>query len=435
MLLLTGACSDQNTYNIKPLAQDYKIVYQVPNPKNMACGTPAIVRLKNERLVVSVDTWGEGVQKVDGVKSIYPITGTAIQGKIFTSDDRGITWKFRQNFPFVHSRLFEAGESLYLLGQLGDLFIMVSKDDGETWSEPIKLTEGETWHASSMNVLYAKDNIYLVMEKRFERGLIKCWRVGDMAPILMRAPVHSDLTDINNWTFASPLVFEDVVQPKDLENFGIPFFTSKQDSATYPAPDRGMSPIGWLETNVVQFTDPMHIWHDSTGNTFHLWMRAHTGGTGYAAIAKVVEQPDGSMETQIETVPSGKKILFVPLPGGQMKFFVVYENVTKLYWLISTQATDSMIPINKMPENRYNLPNNERRRLQLHFSKNMIDWCFAGIIAIGPIEQASRHYVSAAIDESDLLVVSRSGDEKAQNPHNVNLITFHRIQNFRELVY
>ena len=118
-----------------------------------------------------------------------------------------------------------------------------------------------------------------------------------------------------------------------------------------------------------------------------------------------------------------------------MKFFVVYDDITKLYWLVSTQATDSMIPINKMPKNRYNLPNNERRRLQLHFSKNMIDWCFAGIIAKGPVEQASRHYVSVAIDENDLLVVSRSGDERAQNPHNVNLITFHRVHNFRDLVY
>ena len=42
---------------------------------------------------------------------------------------------------------------------------------------------------------------------------------------------------------------------------------------------RGMHPPGWLETNVVQFTDPDHLWYDPTGRTFHLWMRAHTGGT------------------------------------------------------------------------------------------------------------------------------------------------------------
>jgi len=88
-----------------------------------------------------------------------------------------------------------------------------------------------------------------------------------------------------------------------------------------------------------------------------------------------------------------------------------------------------------MPANRYNLPNNERRRLQLHFSKNMVDWCFAGLVAVGPVEQGSRHYASMIAAGEDLLVVSRSGDERAHDAHNGNLITFHRVKNFRKLVY
>ena len=44
--------------------------------------------------------------------------------------------------------------------------------------------------------------------------------------------------------------------------------------------------------------------------------------------------------------------------------------------------------MDRLPEDRYNLPNNERRRLQLHFSKNMIDWCFAGLVAVGPAEHS-----------------------------------------------
>lgn len=116
------------------------------------------------------------------------------------------------------------------------------------------------------------------------------------------------------------------------------------------------------------------------------------------------------------------------MPGGQMKFHVVYDENTKLYWLLSTQATDSMI----RPER---LPNNERRRLQLHFSKNMIDWCFAGLVTVGPVENASRHYASMAIDGDDLVILSRSGDERAKSAHDGNLITFHRIRDFRSLVY
>ena len=88
-----------------------------------------------------------------------------------------------------------------------------------------------------------------------------------------------------------------------------------------------------------------------------------------------------------------------------------------------------------MPSDRYNLPNNQRRRLQLHVSKNMIDWCFAGLVACGDGEKESRHYASMAIDGDDLVVLSRSGDSTAKSPHDGNLITFHRVKNFRRLVY
>lgn len=273
------------------------------------------------------------------------------------------------------------------------------------------------------------------MERRFERGLKKCWRVGDIAPVLLRANVQDDLTKPASWTFASSLVFQDAISPDSLDFFGVPFFTSLPDKVSPITPKLSMPPMGWLETNVVQFTDPNHIWTDTTGYIFHLFMRAHIGRTGYAALAKVVEQKDGSMTTMLETVPSGKKIVYTPFPGGQMKFYILYDESTKLFWMVGTQSTDSIIRPENMPPERYSLPDNERRRLVLHYSKNMIDWCFAGLVAIGPIEKASRHYCCMAFDDDDLLIVSRSGDENAVNPHNGNLITFHRVENFRSLVY
>jgi hypothetical protein len=164
-------------------------------------------------------------------------------------------------------------------------------------------------------------------------------------------------------------------------------------------------------------------------------MRAHTGGTGYAAIAKVVENADGTMTTQVEQVPSGQRVLFVPCPGGQMRFHVLYDAQDKLYWLLSTLAWDSMTHIDKLPPDRYNLPNNERQVLALHFSKNMIDWRMAGVVAQGNSAKESRHYASMVFDGDDLLVLSRSGDARAKSAHDGNLITFHRITNFRNLVY
>jgi hypothetical protein len=338
----------------------------------------------------------------------------------------------------MHARPFVAGNSVYILGQAGDLMIIRSDDHGETWSMPAPMTSGQFWHQAPSNVHYAKGYVYLVMERRITTE-ITSWYVGEMAPVLMRARETDDLCQMANWTLASeislPELIPNVKSDPALEFFGVPFFSCPYPYGTDPAPGRNCAPMGWLATNVVQFTDPDHYWFDPTGRTFHLSMRAHTGGTGYAMVLKVIENADGSLTTLPELAPSGKKKLFVPCPGGQLKFHVLFDSVTRLFWLVSNQATDRLTRADRRPDTRYNLPNNERHRLALHFSKNMVDWCFAGMVAISPSPKAARNYPTMLIDGHDLHILSRSGDERASNAHNGNLITFHTIPDFRELVY
>jgi len=118
-----------------------------------------------------------------------------------------------------------------------------------------------------------------------------------------------------------------------------------------------------------------------------------------------------------------------------MKFHIVYDDTTKLFWLLSSQSTDSTCRPEKLSKERTALPDNERYRLQLHFSRNLVDWCFAGLVAQGATPRESRHYASMVIDGDDLVVLSRSGDASAKSAHDGNMITFHRIHNFRKLVY
>ncbi len=84
---------------------------------------------------------------------------------------------------------------------------------------------------------------------------------------------------------------------------------------------------------------------------------------------------------------------------------------------------------------RYGLPNNERHRLQLHFSRNCVDWCLAGMVACSTNELYSRNYPSAVIKGDDLHIVCRSADEHALNPQYNNMITHHIVSNFRQLIY
>ncbi len=415
---------------IRPLANDFVAVGESPDPQNSPLYTPAILALPGGRLVAAYERAGPAR------------ANNAPYAFVLTSDDHGKTWTQRGALRMTHARLFVAGKSLYYLGHRGDLQIARSDDRGETWSEQVALTKGQSWHQSACNVWQANGSVYLVMERRTSTEN-KAWPVGALAPVLLRARVDADLTKRESWTFASELVFSDLIagykqNEPALEMFGVPFFKQgypdRAPVATTPK-RRTMSPMGWLETNVVQIVDPDHVWHDPSGHTFHLFMRAHTGGTGYAALAKVVEQPDGSMKTMLERAPSGKTMLFLPMPGGQMRFHVSYDAKTKLYWLLSSQATDSMTRADRLPLDRYDLPNNERHRLVLHFSKNMVDWCFAGAVAITESPKQARHYAAMDIDGDDLVILSRSGDARAKSAHDGNLITFHRVRNFRGLVY
>src|SRR2546423_15641731 len=130
------------------------------------------------------------------------------------------------------------------------------------------------------------------MERRVA-DRIQSWYVGELAPVLLRARVDADLTRRESWTFASELPFHDVLPDVEtnpvIDFVPIPFYPAGYPRGSQPAPGRTSAPLGWLEANVVQFTDPDHLWHDPRGKTFHLWMRAHTGGTGFAAVARGVE--------------------------------------------------------------------------------------------------------------------------------------------------
>jgi hypothetical protein len=416
---------------VRPLANDYVVITRSPSPKDIYCYTPGLARLTGGRLVATMDFGGKGMNRLR--KELGTDHPDAQRGRVFTSDDHGKTWTYRTSFPFCHARPFVAGKSLYVLGHSGRLRIIRSDDNGETWSKPADLTKDGRWHQSACNVWHKGDNVYLVMENTLNRG-IKHWPVGQLAPVLMRANINDDLTKPESWTFADQKPFVDLIKSEELDNFGVPFFkVDPKKGASIGG--RGCAPIGWLEANVVQFTDPDHYWYDPAGKTFHIFLRSHTGGTGYASLCKVKENEDGTMTMMLETVPSGRKVAFLPMPGGQMRFHILYDEQTKLYWLLSSQATDSMTRAERLPKNRYNLPNNERHRLQLHFSKNCVDWCFAGLVAVGDSAGQGRHYASMVIDGDDLQIASRSGDADAKDAHNGNIITFHTIKDFRDLAY
>ena len=407
----------------EPLANDYTVLWKASDPMHEIGYCPALARLAGGRLIGCMLHAGTNLDK----QREWTV-------KVHTSDDRGQTWTHRVDVPMIDCFPFVAEKSVYVIGGRNDLTIIRSDDQGVTWSPPVKLTQGKLWYCHPGSAVYANGRIYFVMEQIME-PIDRGFPTHVFAPVVLSARLSDDLTKPDAWTFSNALSFQDVIKQEGKPNLlGVPFYTPGRYK--HPTSYRGMAPIGWGETNVVQITDPDNIWFDPNGRTFHLLSRAVTGRTNVACLAKAVESEDGnSITVSLQEAPSGEPMLYVPLPGGQVSFHIAYDEPSRLFWMISSQATDSMKRIERLQPKRYNMPCQERHRLVLHFSRNCIDWCFAGIVAKVDDVGQSHHGGNMIIDGDDLHILMRTADADAKNAHNSNLITFHTVRGFRGLVY
>lgn len=387
------------------LADDFVTVFASGDPANVYAYTPGIVRLQSGRLIATMDLGGPGVKGLSGPKGLRGEGPHQWQGRIFLSDDRGANWREAGRFPFFHARPFVAGNSVYILGHAGDISIVRSDDEGESWSKTATLTDDEWWHQSACSVVHANNKVYLVMEKL--TGPPTGTKHATLAPVVMAANVDNDLTQLESWSFSEPRMFIDLIGGAPAM-IGVPFKSGTP---------------GWFEANLVAVYDPEHPWYDPGQSTFYLWMRAANVPPNLACIAKVSEDVQGHLTLETARAPSGRELAYVPCPGGHMKFFILYDEVTGLYWLLSSQSTDSLT-------GPY-----ERHRLALHFSKNLFDWQMAGLVAVGKSKSQARHYASMVVDGDDLFVLSRSGTAAAKSAHDGDIISLHRVEHFRDLVY
>jgi hypothetical protein len=396
--LLLSACS--TPYNCGRLLAGEKVITTSPNPDSIYLYTPAIAEGFGGRFVVAVDYGGPGTYSLDGPKSDFGDYKAGNQIRVLLSDDKGKTWRDTPaRIPMMHEILFKAGGSLYMIGHSGRLLITRSDDNGETWSEPAVLCPEPRWHQSCTAVDVYDGKVTLV----YEKWVAEKHKWPGVGPVLMQAREDADLTDPSNWKFS------ELYNPDD----------DMEAARPSGIPVNAPGAPGMLETNVIRVHNPANPFYDATGKSVALLARASTGFPDIGVMLKGYEREDGSLAIGRFRKNEGE-VYFVHIPGGDLKFHILYDPESRLYWLLHSQIDGRM---------------NYRRRLALSYSPDLLRWTFAGLVAVGPTDHSARHYATMIQDGDDLFIVSRSGDERARTAHDGNIVTFHRIKDFRKLIY
>jgi hypothetical protein len=354
------------------------IIDHSPAVTRQYIGSPSIAVLPNGEYVVSHDLFGPG--------------STRDRTHILASSDRGKTWTRRAEIIGQWwSTLFCHRGALYIMGtsrENGYAVIRRSRDGGRTWTEPtdhehgLLLNDG-AYHCAPVPVVVHRGRIWRAMEdQKGPAGWGRCF-----GAMVLSAPERSNLLNAANWTHTSRIGYD----PSWLNGtFG-----------------------GWLEGNVVVTPD--------------------------GALVNIlrVESPDYEERAAMITISRDGKIAsfdpstgFIAFPGGAKKFTIRYDRRSGHYWSLA-----NWVP----PDKRTGKPASTRNTLALIRSRDLRQWEVRAVILEHPDPLSHGfQYVDWLVEGSDIIAVCRTayddGMGGANNFHDANFMTFHRVPNFRDLV-
>jgi len=344
-------------------------------------GSPSICILPNGDYVASHDHFGPA-----STEHQQALTA------VFKSSDKGKSWnKISEINGQFWSNLFVHKDVLYIMGTWkhhGNFIIRRSMDYGTTWSNPVDsksglLLEGE-YHTAPMPMVIHNGRLWRAIENA--KSHTTAWGKRYSAMVIS-APVDGDLLNTKSWTKSNFLQYDSTYLDG---NFG-----------------------GWLEGNAVVTPE---------GKLVDI-LRVATSEKGRDMAATVNISEDGL------TASFDPATGFMDFVGGARKFSIRYDEKSKLYWTICNMIGESFSELDA---------GSVRNTLVLKSSPDLQKWVVSKVLLYHPdVKKHGFQYVDWQFDGKDIIFLSRTSyDDEfggANNFHDANYLTFHRINNFRKL--
>lgn len=342
-------------------------------------GSPSVCILPDGTYIASHDEFGPKSKEF-----------ASAQTRIFSSIDKGKTWKQIASIDGQFwSNLFVNNGVLYIMGtnkHHGNFIIRKSSDNGYTWTIPYSKTtgllmEGE-YHTAPVPVLIHNARIWRAVE--YATAPTTRWGRRYSA-MMISAPVNADLLNADNWRKTNFLPYDST-------------YLSDKFNA-------------WLEGNAVVSKEG--------GMLDVLRVDVPAGHEEYAALISISKNG--------KKASFNKETGFVKMPGASKKFSIRYDKQTDRYWAL-INAVDTVY--------KSKTPASIRNQLVLASSADLKNWeIHKQLLFHTDISKHGFQYVDWQFEQNDIIFVSRTAYDDAaggaNNFHDANFMTFHRIENFR----
>jgi hypothetical protein len=340
-------------------------------------GSPTLAVLPNGNYVAAHSLFRNGGQEAP--KGV----GTT---RVFRSTDRGRSWRKVSQFSRAGwSTLFEHRGRLYLFGKLksgSEFVVRRSDDEGSTWTDPTNANTGLLGPGGGTT-----PNPPVIHNGRL-------WIATGTR--VWSAPVGSDLLLATSWKRSRA--------PRSDPSYMNGRFTFWSEGQVVASPATGVHVLPKIKDH------------------------PNTALLGY---------PNPTRRPQFDPAQD-----FVHLPGAEKKFGVRFDPVSGKFWALTN-------PVLRRHQHQANVPWSiwrfwrkpvtpalVRNAAAIYSSTDLRTWQFERVFLYSrDVEHVGFQYLNFLIEGSDLLVLSRTaykvGVWNTPRSHDSNLMTFHRIRDFR----